>query len=264
MFSLLIVGVMGTTVSASSGATTGDIAVIAPPASVVVGAMSDNALIYAFDEAHGVTLGAPVSADIGGTIPAGTAVDSHYIHFDPTAATTRVATITFSRPILGVITSTGNLVATDSIVGLGTVAYGGTSGARGSQDGDTVTVSGSTVTLSLSAVNRGRDDLRIITLAEPADSDNDGVPDDEDAFPNSDTSARVVIDGCDSGVSNQSFPDGAFFNDLIAASASDAGNHGEFVSSVTKMADGWKKVGLISGKDKGAITSCAARSDIAK
>ena len=51
-------------------------------------------------------------------------------------------------------------------------------------------------------------------------------------------------------------------NDLIGAAANGAKNHGAYVSAVTKLADGWKKAGLISGKDQGKITSCAARSDI--
>jgi hypothetical protein len=29
---------------------------------------------------------------------------------------------------------------------------------------------------------------------------------------------------------------------------------------VAKLTDGWKKAGLITGRDEGAITSCAARS----
>ena len=39
-------------------------------------------------------------------------------------------------------------------------------------------------------------------------------------------------------------------------------NHGAFVKQVTQMANNWKKNGLISGKEKGKITTCAARADI--
>lgn len=97
---------------------------------------------------------------------------------------------------------------------------------------------------------------------ETTDSDGDGVGDNGDPFPNSNLDATVVIGGCDSGVGNQSLGNGATFNDMIAAAAVGATNHGAYVSGVTKLADGWKKAGLISGRDQGKITSCAARSDI--
>jgi len=96
--------------------------------------------------------------------------------------------------------------------------------------------------------------------SEWADSDGDGHGDNGDAFPNSNLGATVVIRGCNTGVGNQLLPNGATFNDLIGAALASSGNHGQFVSSVTGLADGWKKAGLISGKDQGAITSCAARS----
>lgn len=92
------------------------------------------------------------------------------------------------------------------------------------------------------------------------DDDGDGVLDDEDAFPTSDLSATVAVGGCDSGVANQVLASGASFTDLIGAAAEAARNHGQFVKAVTKLADGWKKDGLISGRDHGRITSCAARS----
>jgi hypothetical protein len=94
------------------------------------------------------------------------------------------------------------------------------------------------------------------------DSDGDGVPDDEDAFPNSDLRPTVIIGACDSGVVNQllSDPAGATMNDLIGAAQESARNHGHFVNAVTRLADGWKEDGHISGRDHGRITSCAARS----
>lgn len=94
------------------------------------------------------------------------------------------------------------------------------------------------------------------------DTDGDGVADDEDAFPNSNLGATVTIGACNSGVGNHLFSNGATMNDLIGAAAISVKNHGAYVSAVTKLADGWKKAGLISGKDHGKITSCAARSNI--
>jgi hypothetical protein len=61
-------------------------------------------------------------------------------------------------------------------------------------------------------------------------------------------------------VANRLLSNGATFNDLLAAAATGARNHGAYVSAVTQLADDWKKAGLINGSHKGAITSCAARS----
>ena len=98
----------------------------------------------------------------------------------------------------------------------------------------------------------------------PPDSDGDGVADDDDLFVNSNTDPTVAIGGCNSGVTNVQVGGGANMNDLISAAADDATNHGAFVSAVSKLANQWKKDGLISGKEKAKITSCAARSEVGK
>ncbi|WP_412063049.1 hypothetical protein [Rubrivirga sp. IMCC45206] len=95
-----------------------------------------------------------------------------------------------------------------------------------------------------------------------ADSDGDGVPDDEDPFPNSDLGPTVVVDGDDTGVGNHLFPTGATFNDLLGQCAADAATHGEFVSCVSHLTNEWKAAGLISGREKGRIVRAAARSDV--
>ncbi|MCH8343510.1 MAG: FG-GAP repeat protein [Planctomycetes bacterium] len=94
------------------------------------------------------------------------------------------------------------------------------------------------------------------------DSDNDGIPDDEDACPDSDLSGTIVIDGCDSGVGNLLFEDGCTMADLIAECADGAANHGAFVSCVAHLTNEWSRAGLITGQEKGAIRSCAAQADI--
>lgn len=97
--------------------------------------------------------------------------------------------------------------------------------------------------------------------ADP-DADGDGVPDSEDAFPNSDRGPSVTVGACATDAANRLFSDGATMNDLIGAAAIGAANQGAFVSAVTQMADGWRRAGLITGRDHGKITSCAARSRI--
>ncbi len=95
-----------------------------------------------------------------------------------------------------------------------------------------------------------------------SDDDNDGVLDGDDAFPMSNTDPRVVIDACDSGVANPVLANGATFNDLLAEAAASAANHGKYLRAVSSHSNQWKKDGLISGREMGKITSCAARSDI--
>jgi hypothetical protein len=102
--------------------------------------------------------------------------------------------------------------------------------------------------------------LTITTITE--DSDEDGVPDDEDECPDSDVSATAVIDGCNSGVFNTVFPSGCTISDLIAECDEGASSHGQFVSCVSHLTNDLKKAGTITGRQKGAIQSCAAQADI--
>lgn len=94
------------------------------------------------------------------------------------------------------------------------------------------------------------------------DGDGDGVADVEDACPTSDLSPTVVIDGCDSGVDNTLFASGCTISDLVGVCAAAAGNHGQFVSCVAQLGNELKSQGIISGKEKGRIQSCAAGSSI--
>ena len=97
-----------------------------------------------------------------------------------------------------------------------------------------------------------------VTITTAPDDDHD----DPDECPNSDLSATVVIDGCDSGVPNTLFSSGCTISDFIAACADGASNHGQFVSCVSHMTNDLKKAGTITGQQKDAIQSCAAQADI--
>ncbi len=94
----------------------------------------------------------------------------------------------------------------------------------------------------------------------PLDTDGDGVNDVDDAVPNSDMQAAVRVGTCSAGVASQVMPNGATFNDLLAAGVNGAATHGQRVSVVTALSNGWKNAGLISGRDHGAIVSCTARA----
>ena len=106
------------------------------------------------------------------------------------------------------------------------------------------------------------DEFNDRTNPKNADSDGDGLPDDEDACPVSDLSETVVIDGCDSGVTNHLATNGCTISDDIAECAANAGNHGMFISCVTRTTQLLLKAGVISGNEKDAIQRCAAESDI--
>ncbi len=94
------------------------------------------------------------------------------------------------------------------------------------------------------------------------DADGDGVADDEDCNPNSDLSPTVVIGGYDSGVANTLFPNGCTISDEIARIAANSTNHGEFVAGVAEYTNNLLRLRVITGREKGAIQSAAAKADI--
>jgi len=94
------------------------------------------------------------------------------------------------------------------------------------------------------------------------DSDGDGVPDVADNCIISDMRAIISIENCNTGVGNKLLDNGCTMNDLIAKCINGSENHGAFVSCVTHLTNGWNNNGMISGKEKGAIQSCTAKSDI--
>lgn len=133
-----------------------------------------------------------------------------------------------------------------TVTGTYTVAVYRTGSCNGSED--------NTFEISVTGSLEGDDCVQ--------DSDGDGIPDDEDDYPDSDTQPIVTIDGCDSGIDNEALGDGAYMMDKINECAENAANHGAFVSCVTQLANEWKREGLISGNQKSDITGCASGSNI--
>ncbi len=115
-----------------------------------------------------------------------------------------------------------------------------------------------------STTNRGLwlDNPAFTACVEIPDRDGDGIPDEVDSCPDSSPVGSVVIDGCDSGVPNHLGEDGCTMVDLIDQIAAAATNHGGFVSAVAALTNAYKKEGIITGKEKGKIQSCAAQADI--
>lgn len=92
------------------------------------------------------------------------------------------------------------------------------------------------------------------------DADGDGVVDDEDCNPTSDRRTTVILGDIDTGVPNTLFSTGCTSADLIAGLRVGAATHGDFVSAVSHLTNTWNTSGLISGEQKGAVQSAAART----
>jgi hypothetical protein len=173
--------------------TAGAMTEIAPPASVVVGALESSTTIFAFDE--GVSP-VPLSPDLffdhvgpgsfEGTpppfflMPKGALLHSYLVHFDPVGATptTLTGSITFdpSETIIGLQAHTPLLYSTDGFFGLGSVTYpaSGSDLDRGFDTFITVDDTGS-VAIDLNSVSftlkaeLGVDEVRLFTVVpEPA------------------------------------------------------------------------------------------------
>jgi len=109
------------------------------------------------------------------------------------------------------------------------------------------------------------DDLTLELLRDVGwfpDADLDGVADGNDCEPHSDLLPTIVINGCDTGVANTLFENGCTVRDLISHIAANSGNHGNFVSGVSQLTNALRNAGLITGKQKGAIESCSAGSNL--
>lgn len=96
-----------------------------------------------------------------------------------------------------------------------------------------------------------------LTATPLDDADGDGVPDRSDACPQSDLSATIVIDKCDSGVSNPVFPTGCTIADFIAACGDRTAQPGRFTGCVSRVTSSLKTARIISGRQTGSIQTCA-------
>lgn len=100
-----------------------------------------------------------------------------------------------------------------------------------------------------------------LVLFVMTDFDGDSHPDDEDGCSRGDARPTVIIDGCDSGVANPVSASGCSLSDAIHALRAGAPNHGAFVSQLSRMLNDLVRQGRLTGAEKGAIQSCAARSN---
>lgn len=153
------------------------------PADLTLHAYESNSDIFVFDEKQNLALTGPLDVDIavagtynqesdlagkGGTIGAGTLVNSYIIHVDPVGIPNGLVpysgSITFSNTILGVIVTTSSLNSTDSVLGIDTTSYY-TGANRGlewtNQDELELSISLDGMTMHLKALEI-IDDIRVI------------------------------------------------------------------------------------------------------
>ena len=97
---------------------------------------------------------------------------------------------------------------------------------------------------------------------ESAHSDGDGIADDIDVCPLSDLSETVIIDRCDSGVSNPLAANGCTISDRAAMCADNAKDQRSFLKCLGREVNVYKKAGVISGQGKGTIMGCARGAGI--
>ncbi len=151
-----------------------------PPPSLVLGkAQNAKAVLYSEKENYDLTSGVSVdlskpgkvssaSGKSGGSVPAGTKVDTYLLHFDPPGSSGTVTNVkvAFTAEILGVILSTGGLRATDKQLGVDTCTYDTKQSARGMELGaEIVELSGDMLTFKIDRliVTGCMEEARIIT-----------------------------------------------------------------------------------------------------
>lgn len=109
-----------------------------------------NTNLYGFDEGQNITITVDLAVDdladglgggIGsGIIANGTVVASHYIFFDPAGTARQEGFVEFDSDIVGILSSTANLAASDFLINTGVTYLN--PGARGLESTDTVTITG--------------------------------------------------------------------------------------------------------------------------
>jgi hypothetical protein len=119
--------------------------------------------LFGFDENQNILIA--VTADVGGPIPAGSTVASHYIFFDPGPSENVIGTVNFDSDVLAIFTSTGALASTDFLAHTGVNYLSPT--LRGLEAGDSVTISGPRQILFNTTASSPGDYVRVLTTFSP-------------------------------------------------------------------------------------------------
>ena len=140
--------------------------IISTPADVTLNQTESDVDIKAFDERQCFNLTSPLAVD-GAVIPAGTGVSCHFMHFDPVSSNiTLSGKARFDTPIIGVISISPDLTASDLVCGQGVIyPPAGTEIFRGLDPvftNDQYVVNGRRIRVNLE-VDTASDQLRVIT-----------------------------------------------------------------------------------------------------
>lgn len=155
---------------------------VAPPASLELGQLQSDTLVRLVIE-QSITLGVGLNVDITtsglfddaadltpGVLAAGTAVQSHLLHTDPSSnSATYRGFVTFDADVIGIIVGRSLLLTSDLIVGLPGVVYS-TNQARGIEfntDALRLTVNSRTVEFDWRTTG-AIDEIRVLTIPGPA------------------------------------------------------------------------------------------------
>ncbi|MEM6709825.1 MAG: hypothetical protein AAF648_13675 [Pseudomonadota bacterium] len=155
----------------------GDAAMIITPPSDVSDDAATNRAMQGFDEMQGVTLASDLAVD-GGMISSGMTVSSHMLFLNTSGNTRGIhndVVWTFDGMVLGVMSDSRGMLeaASSAILGAAGTFYPGSFGARGfengSNSGDSYSVSGNSITVSMRVTEPG-DWIRVVTatpVSEP-------------------------------------------------------------------------------------------------
>jgi len=149
---------------------------------LIMDAKAKNAA-QVFLERTGVVLGSDLELTLGGTVAAGTAMNSYIVHFDPVGSASSPVyecngTIAFAEPVLGLIFATKDettylpFAQSDTLLGLGSSYYHGDVNHRKLEIPqelweDVALLPGNVVQLNLFTTS-SMDEVRIVTQTIPA------------------------------------------------------------------------------------------------
>lgn len=141
-----------------------------PPANIGLPNNQQALVVQGFNEVQGLTLAAPlgvfsISANANIVIPAGTAINSHMVLFDPVGTASVQALVGFDATIIGVIFEDAPLFNTHTLLGRAGVNYpGAVVTAYGFESTESVTlINPQTIRFASTASNPG-DRFRVITV----------------------------------------------------------------------------------------------------
>jgi len=150
------------TITVASGAGS----VVAAPATVSNATPgNNNGITLAFEEASSVTLAAALNVD-GGTLAAGTVLDSHMLLHNRASGSSTItsfAKFTFSEQIIGVISSTSGVIATHSLLGAVGTNYTINASATGYEGRDNYVLFDTNGINSNSYITQPGDWIRVLT-----------------------------------------------------------------------------------------------------